>query len=204
MVLYKLFNELKRNNIKTICTKIKNRIINIYYLYEIDLDTFNNNCFEDKDYEFISITEEILSKLEKDKMIPTSKIKILRDRVENMNEILDYVVLNKKEQIMGHFSIALENSLKNPYINKYLKFSKETTYFFDSYTIEKYRRKGVQKFALIQKIKISKNLGYKKSIILTFSSNFPAQKAFESVGMIKKSKIYELRILGKKMYERKI
>lgn len=137
-------------------------------------------------------------------MIPISKIKILRDRVENMNEILDYVVLNKKEQIMGHFSIALENSLKNPYINKYLKFSKETTYFFDSYTIEKYRRKGVQKFALIQKIKISKNLGYKKSIILTFSSNFPAQKAFESVGMIKKSKIYELRILGKKMYERKI
>lgn len=209
MILIKMYRDIKSNGIsytlKKIKNIIKNKFINIYYLYEVDLiDYIKETKIREKEYKFKLITKDIIAKMREEGIISPYKISILEDRINNYKETLNYVVLDKNGIIMGHFSIALVNTKKNPYINKNLKIPIKTTYFFDSYTLENYRRKGVQNFALLEKINISKNLGYEKSIILTFDYNIPAQKAFEAIGMKRKSKIYELNIFRKKIYERVI
>lgn len=209
MILIKIYKDIKFKGVgytlKKIINIIKSKIVNIFYLYEINLeDCMSEINIKDEEYEFKLITKDIINQMREEKIIPSYKINILENRVNNYKETLNYVVLNKEKNIMGYFAIALVNTKKNPYINKYLKIPEKTTYFFDSYTLEKYRRRGVQKFALLKKLNISKELGYEKSIILTFDYNIPAQKAFEMIGMKRKSKIYELNIFGKKIYERVI
>lgn len=204
-MIFDILKKIKKYGLKRSLKIIVGHFYGIFYLYEIDLNNFDEEALKKYDYFLKEINEDILKKLSFEKEIKDWKIKILKDRIKNYKETLNYVVLSN-DDIVGHFCIAIKNTQKNPYIPKKLKVEEKTSYYFDDYTLEKFRKKGVQTYSLLKRCQISKRLGFKKAIILTYDFNKGAQKAIEKSGMKKVCKVYEIKILRKKIliYGRRI
>lgn len=196
--MFNICKGLKKYGIKESLRIFFNKIFGVFYIYEINLKNFNEKELDKYSYTFKIIDENILNRIYIEEKIPIYKIEILKDRIQNYKETLNYVVMDNNNNIMGHFCIALKNILANPYINNSLTIKKNTTYYFDDFTIEQYRKKGVQTYSLLKRMEISKKLGYEKSIILTYNFNINAQKAIEKSGMKRIQVIYEINLFKKK------
>lgn len=202
MIFNKIYKSIEKDGLGETIKKIERNIISRFYikkyLYEIDLKNFDENKLKKYNYFFKEIDEEILLKLNQIEEIPKFKIEILRDRIKNYKETLNYVAINESNKIVGHFCLALKNIRRNPYINKYLKIAEDSTYCFDDYTIEKFRKKGVHLASLEKRLKESKKLGFKKSIVVIYCSNLPSQKTYEKMGFKKKMYLHEIKIFNNK------
>lgn len=203
MKLFKICKKIKKYGVKKSLEIFSRNFFGIFYLYEINLKYFNKKKSEGSSYKLKKIDNNIMNKIIMEKKFLPYKIKAIEDRIKNYSEVLSYVAIDKENNIMGHFFIALKNSY--PYFHKNLIIEEGTTYYFDDFTLEEYRKKGVQLFSLLRRMEISKQLGYKKSTILVYNFNINAQKAIEKSGMKKVQKIYELKLFKKKflIYGRK-
>lgn len=200
MKLFNIYKKLKKYGIRNSLSIFFHKIFGVFYIYEINLKNFNEKILNNYSYVFKMIDKNILDRMYIEKKVPVYKIEILKDRIKNYKETLNYIVMDSNNNIMGHFCIALKNISVNPYINSSLIIEKGTTYYFDDFTIEEYRKKGVQTYSLLKRMEISKKLGYEKSIILTYNFNINAQKAIEKSGMKKIQVIYEINLFKKKIF----
>lgn len=198
MKLIEIYNKIKKNGLKKSYEILKEKIYITLYLYEIDLEKFSDNSLKTYSYKFMEINQDILKKIRENKEISKQKFEILKDRIINFKETMNYVVLDINDNIVGYFSISLKNTQNNPYIPRNLTILEESSYFFDDYTFEKYRRMGVHSYSLLKRMEISKKLGKKKSIILTYLSNKNAQNTIEKVGMKKVCKVYKINLFRRK------
>lgn len=195
----RIYNKIKKHGIKKSISIFINKFLRVFYVYEIELCNVKLDTRNKYPYKFKEINEEILRYLFVKKKVSEEKIGILRDRINNYKDTLNYAVLNENKDVMGYFSIALKKNLKNPYISKMLRIEKNTSYFFDDFTIEEYRNKGIHTYSLFERMIISQKMGFNKSIILVYSFNKASQKSIEKSGMIKSKKIYEIEIFNKKI-----
>lgn len=203
MIYKKIKKILKNEGIIGIKKRILNKLYIKMFLYEIDLNFFKEINLNNNNYQLLKIDENILKKIKNIDEISARKSQILKDRVLNYKETLNYVVINKQKEIMGYFCLALKNTKKNPYIHRQLEISENTSYLFDDYTFLNYRQKGVHYFSVKKRLEISSKKGYKKSRVMIYCSNIPSQKTYEKLGFKKIRYLYDIKFFGKKFLVRR-
>lgn len=191
----KILDILKKEGLGGVLNRIKTKLYQEYYLYEIDL----KNIEIDEKISLIELDNNLLEKLklESNGEISNEKISILKTKI-NFIGVKDYVFL-ETELIAGHYGLAFENKKENPYINNSFKIDKETSYLFDDYTLKKFRGKGYHKRSILERLVISKEKGCKKSTVLIYTDNIFSQKSYERRGFKRKRKLYEIKIIKNKL-----
>ena len=194
-MIKKFLNILKKEGLRGILNRIKTKVYQTYYLYEIDLTSIelDNKIF------LVELNNNLLEKLkfESNGEISDEKISILKKKL-NFTEIKDYIFL-ENELMVGHYGLAFENKKENPYINNNLKINWETSYLFDDYTLKRFRGKGYHKRSILDRLAISKEKECKKSTVLIYVDNIFSQKSYERIGFKRKRKLYEVKILKNKI-----
>ncbi|GLI56920.1 hypothetical protein PM10SUCC1_24340 [Propionigenium maris DSM 9537] len=186
---------LKNEGVRGVISRLKAKVYQDYFLYEIDLKNFSKiESFEIRKIEDLHL-KLLIS--EKNEEIRTEKINRLQQRQFN-NETQDFVII-EAGAIAGHYGLAFKNLESDPDINNGLEFGNETTYLYDDYTFKKFRGRGYHKKSIVDRLMHSKQKGYKKSIVLIYCDNIISQKSYERLGFKKNRKLYEVKILKNKL-----
>lgn len=137
------------------------KFIVIANIYEHDLHLIKYNYKSRIEGEFKVINSEELESF-KDQ-IPSQRFDLFKDRLNNLDTMLGFV----SDGILTHWSwISYKRKYYEPVIYSFIEIPVESAFLFDDFTVTEYRRKGIHAASITERLKIIKDSGGKKALIL--------------------------------------
>lgn len=200
MKLRDIMQIYESKGVKGIFDKVINKFYFKEYMYKISIageHYHENNKFSLVKANIDSINEMIRNYPDE---VDIDKYNILKERLDAPYEDT-YIVCENKE-ICGYFSVTYKD-IKESCANIIIKVPEDSAYLYDDYTFIKHRRKGVQNFAVLAGLSISKNAGKKYVYLAAYSSNIATARECEKFSF-QKIKEYKCFRVGniKRTFER--
>lgn len=76
----------------------------------------------------------------------------------------------------------------------FVRIEEKEAYFFDAFTMPKYRRMGIHTRMTAERLKLIRQKGYESALVMVSTKNYPALKALKKVGFEESGEASELNI----------
>lgn len=180
-----------RNIIINVLRKINNKYLTVVYGYILE----NKVCIEEIEslnYKFKEIEEIDLEYMRinyKDEF-NSRKYEILKNRLSN-DKIKGFIVV-ENDEICGYFHVS-NVPVFDTCINKEVVIPKDSVYFFDDYTFNKFRKKKVHQYSIIKRVNYCNNIN-KNCCVNIIYGNIASENSYKKLGFNKyiKYKYYKI------------
>lgn len=198
---------LKEEGLGEAWVRLKQKMMVTSDIYEIDLNTLDEKKVEGEKTEY-SITP--MSALlyhqmveENGSEIPPEKIKILWERLDGNSTDRVYLLLDQDGTIFGYYCVSYGDNV-DVETNYVLKAAKGNAFLFDAYTFIPHRKKGAQKHATIEILRMLQQEGFETATVMIDKTNLYSQKATLKYGFYKTGEVMHINLrFWKKNIERK-
>lgn len=184
------FGFISKEELNQILNKIRSKKNKFYYSvygYGMELPNLPPKLEESSRshaYELQPMTLEVLERMrsEHPDEMDEDKHMILRERILYSVSETGYVVTDQ-EGICGYFHLTTV-SMNTGIVNKRIALGEDGIGFFDDYTFERHRGKGIHKFSVDQRIRLAVEMGYSKAIVFIYAGNTPSEKTYQQFGFL--------------------
>lgn len=177
--------------------RIINKLLIIEHQYRIKISDFKIYIDYHQEFTFGKLLLSDLQLIRKyyNDEITYNKYLILKNRI-NESDVEVFYVKDKNSDILGYFCMSYKNIKENG-INKTIKVIKDSVYLFDEYVFFKHRGKGVQRYAIINRLKEAVKMNKEYAIVNSYSWNIKSISNYKKIGFTKYKRYYYFKIIKK-------
>lgn len=189
----KYFRFIKKHGMKGIVDKIKEKIYEKLYIYDLEIGDYTL----EKD---TGLSVKLMDRLLLDQMYAANKNEISPEkyqdflrRIQPDSNIETYVCMDEKGQILGHASNDYGTHYEED-ILLYLPDEPDSVYMYDGWVFSVSRGSGLLKFMVTKMLKDLKDKGYRIAYTMVKDGNRPSEKTVEKFGFRKCYKVMAYRL----------
>jgi len=195
--LNKVLRVYKQEGLKGVWTRIKQRFIVKSSLYQNDLEKIQEDMAQGEPVNFLltPMTEALFQRMVEvygDEISPEKK-QMLWDRLDEQSTDRAYLLVEKDGPILGFYCVSYGDNLDTE-TNYVVKGVPGAAFLFDAYTFEAQRKRGAQKYAVIELLKMMKQKGFATVTVMIDNTNVYSQKGTLPYGFYKTGEVTHINL----------